>query len=64
MNIKLKPCPFCGEMPIVKTMKDSLLPFSKVTYTYVKCSCCGASARLCEDAIEAVFMWNRRKSDE
>lgn len=54
-EVELKPCPFCGRMPVVANNIDSMRSLS----FYVKCAC-GArfASALSESA--AAEMWNRR----
>ncbi|MCM1225973.1 MAG: Lar family restriction alleviation protein [Clostridium sp.] len=62
-EIKLKPCPFCGGLPILNNEKNRACSF-------VKCIECGAesglvkvSAEYCSDE-KAAEAWNRRTSNE
>ena len=53
---ELKPCPFCGSLPEMKT--------TKTWDYYVKCTGCGASTRhFNENEIGARLTWNRRKEE-
>lgn len=49
----LKPCPFCGKMPIVDDCGDNRY--------FVKCMCGIEQTRLYGQKCDAVRHWNRRK---
>jgi Lar family restriction alleviation protein len=53
---ELKPCPFCGKVP---TLKTELNACSKPRYYYVACSC-GATFTNADCEADAIAMWNRR----
>lgn len=53
---ELKPCPFCGKVP---TLKTELNACSKPRYYYVACSC-GATFTNSDCEADAIAMWNRR----
>lgn len=55
-NVELKPCPFCGKTPTLKTHFNAC---SKPRYYYVACSC-GASFTSADCESDAVALWNRR----
>lgn len=64
MDIKLKPCPFCGHEAELKCVKNRNLFRVYDGYPYVQCTCCGAHTQLKYTEHEAVVAWNRRSDDE
>ena len=52
----LKPCPFCGKMPIVDDCGNNRY--------FVKCMCGIEQSRLYGQKCDAVRHWNRRANDE
>ena len=63
-NIKLKPCPFCGEMPTIGEMHEDCgdLGYSVMCIN----NKCPIEARTAwhTDLKEVVEAWNRRANDE
>ena len=58
----LKPCPFCGGMPML--LKTDLPPFGDTPRFYVKCAvCCVEMPRIAINRSQAVTVWNRRAND-
>ena len=60
---KLKPCPFCGEYPIIDHMNDSLFDFGVLTY-WIVCPKCGIRTQRNRDKTKIFEAWNRRANDE
>lgn len=55
MQIKLKPCPFCG---------GNNLSVEGITFYWVECIDCNATIAGHETKEEAIEAWNRRAKDE
>lgn len=64
MDIKLKPCPFCGGDAGLRYAESKGFSWAKIRYPYVKCNICGASVRLEDSEQRAIDAWNRRADDE
>ena len=54
-GIKLKPCPFCGEIPGIR-----LLDLSPINSWKVHCTSCGGEAGFYTVKRIAIRAWNRR----
>lgn len=52
MPNKLKPCPFCGEVPVGTVRIGCIF--------YVRCLNCGSNAGCKTRVEEAIELWNRR----
>ena len=67
MKDKLKPCPFCGEIPEVNPhgfYNQKTKDFSDRTYGIV-CNACHASGwQFYNTKEEAITAWNRRANDD
>lgn len=61
MDIKLKPCPFCGGDAEIASVKSGIF---RHAYYYVRCTMCGATSRVQETARKAERSWNRRANDD
>jgi len=59
---ELKPCPFCGEMPIINHISDSLFDCGIFTY-WVVCPRCGIRTQRNRDKTEIIKAWNRRTNE-
>jgi Lar family restriction alleviation protein len=55
-EVELKPCPFCGKMPTLKTEFNAR---EQPRYYYVACSC-GATFTNADCESDAAERWNRR----
>ena len=55
-EIKLKPCPFCGRIPMVDDCGDNRY--------FVRCKCGIAQDKLYGQRCDAVRRWNTRKPSE
>lgn len=60
---KLKPCPFCGGIPMKKYHKTKALFRKQLAYPYIQCSTCGIRTELVHTDAEAENKWNRRTED-
>ncbi len=75
---ELKPCPFCGGVPIIQG--GNLIPEpqfdasgefigmattleSEFEPTYIECADCHATTRYYDETDQAVEVWNRRVED-
>lgn len=54
MDIKLKPCPFCGGEAEFEHVQTKHIFLRKISYPYVECSVCGASTSLKYTEREAI----------
>ncbi len=55
----LKPCPFCGEAPVLQTMRTEELPANLLLYM-VTCTGCMVSTFGCRSKEQAIAIWSRR----
>lgn len=62
---KLKDCPFCGSIAVVSSYNRRCLSLKGETYK-VECRYCDISPEtaLYEDKMEAIKVWNERKSSK
>lgn len=60
---KLKPCPFCGELPVLRQSKLPAKMNSKGLYLCCENMNCGmvVETGYCNSYEEAVAQWNNRK---
>lgn len=54
----LKPCPFCGHMPVIMEGTDATYSF----WIYIQCECCGLLMHG-TSRHQLVKKWNRRMSE-
>ncbi len=60
MTEALKPCPFCGGLPIMQWV--SLGSVQEDDPKYIKCAGCHGRASMFDHEDEAIAAWNRRPS--
>ena len=61
--IELKPCPFCGEAPVMRHVSDSLFDCGIFAY-YVTCPKCGVRTQKDRDESKPIETWNRRAKND
>ena len=60
---ELKPCPFCGENPVINHISDSLFDCGIFAY-WVVCPKCGIRTQKNRNLEEVIEAWNRRAKDD
>lgn len=63
MDIKLKPCPFCGGEALKMQIKSTNIFKRNRQYAYVECAVCRASTGLHDNELRAGRAWNMRKEE-
>lgn len=69
MDIKLKPCPFCGSKAVIKVKRVTINNTAcsleyRAMCTNWKCGVMQPSTWACDSRLEASLAWNRRADDE
>ena len=63
-ELKLKPCPFCGELPIINHIKESGALFDCGLFEYwVVCPRCGIRTQRNIKQSIVITTWNRRMQE-
>ena len=60
---KMKPCPFCGEARLLKTVRMFFDKILRISDYFVECQQCGARGPAGTTKRMAVISWNRRAKE-